>query len=44
VVLPVKKVSPERLSNWRSQLASDYGGDLEFIFVVEADSDPAVRC
>lgn len=43
VVLPVRNVSPERVANWRSQLASDYAGALDFVFVVEAETDPAVR-
>ena len=42
VVMPVKGVHPESLSNWRTQLRSAYRGDVEYIFVVESGDDPAV--
>ena len=36
VVMPVKGVHPESLSNWRTQLRSAYRGEVEYIFVVES--------
>ncbi len=42
-VLPVKGCSAAKLRNWRSQLRSDYGGRLDFVFVTECADDPAVR-
>ena len=42
VVMPVKGVHPESLSNWRTQLRSAYRGEVEYIFVVESGDDPAV--
>jgi hypothetical protein len=42
-VLPVKGCTAAKVANWRSQLSSDYGGPLDYIFVVESDADPAVR-
>ena len=42
VVLPEKRFDTETLVNWRTQLNSDYVGDLEYIFVVERETDGAV--
>ena len=41
VVLPVKGVRDDSYANWQSQVTSMYGGPLDFIFVVEAEDDPA---
>ena len=44
VVLPVTGArSADKLHNTRSQLDSDYGGWLHFVFAVESEDDPAVR-
>ncbi|KAG2488516.1 hypothetical protein HYH03_013019 [Edaphochlamys debaryana] len=42
VVMPVKGVRPHSEANWRSQLGVTYGGQLEFVFVVESPDDPAL--
>ena len=39
--LPVKGVRDDSYANWQSQVTSMYGGPLDFIFVVEAEDDPA---
>ena len=41
VVLPVKGVRDDSYANWQSQVTSMYGGPLTYIFVVEAEDDPA---
>ncbi|GAX79525.1 hypothetical protein CEUSTIGMA_g6966.t1 [Chlamydomonas eustigma] len=42
VVLPVKGCRPHSLSNWISQLSTNYpAGQLEFIFVVDTEQDEA---
>ena len=41
VVMPVKGVHAESMSNWRTQLVSDYRGRVDYVFVVERASDPA---
>ncbi|KAH9554883.1 hypothetical protein CY35_08G086700 [Sphagnum magellanicum] len=43
VVMPLKGVGEHNLSNWRSQVLSMYGGQLEFLFVVESMDDPAYQ-
>eukprot|EP00898_Chlorokybus_atmophyticus_P006719 jgi/Chlat1/7048/Chrsp56S00528 len=41
VVLPVKGVRRNCLSNWSTQLSSRYSGALQFIFVTESTQDEA---
>ena len=42
VILAVKGfVGEVGMNNWRSQLVTLYGGELEYIFSVESESDPA---
>ncbi|KAG6548219.1 hypothetical protein Mapa_010270 [Marchantia paleacea] len=41
VVMPLKGVGEFNLGNWRTQVTSLYGGDVEFLFVVESVEDPA---
>ncbi|KAJ1623082.1 hypothetical protein T492DRAFT_845794 [Pavlovales sp. CCMP2436] len=41
VVLPCKGVHAQSYTNWKSQVMSEYGGQLEFIFCVESTEDPA---
>jgi hypothetical protein len=36
VVLPVKGCRKHSLANWQSQLAMQYAGPLEFLFVVDS--------
>ena len=43
VVCPVKRFGDEFARNWRAQMTSAYDGDLEYVFVAERESDPAVR-
>ena len=43
VVCPVKRFGDETARNWRTQMTSEYGGDLEYVFVAERESDEAVR-
>ena len=43
VVCPVKRFGDDVALNWRTQMTSAYGGDLEYVFVAERASDPAVR-
>lgn len=42
VVMPVKGCRPHSVANWTSQIQTDYAGPLEFLFVVEHESDLAV--
>ena len=42
VVCPVKRFGDETARNWRTQMTSEYGGDLEYVFVAERESDEAV--
>lgn len=42
VVCPVKRFGGETARNWRAQMTSEYGGDLEYVFVAERVSDSAV--
>ncbi|GLC37638.1 hypothetical protein PLESTB_001665300 [Pleodorina starrii] len=42
VVMPVKGCRPHSRINWESHLGLQYGGPLEFLFVVESEDDPAV--
>ena len=41
VVMPVKGVHGQSYANWRAQITSMYGGQLEFFFAVESEDDPA---
>eukprot|EP00294_Goniomonas_avonlea_P003006 CAMPEP_0114548520 /NCGR_PEP_ID=MMETSP0114-20121206/5026_1 /TAXON_ID=31324 /ORGANISM="Goniomonas sp, Strain m" /LENGTH=510 /DNA_ID=CAMNT_0001733117 /DNA_START=26 /DNA_END=1558 /DNA_ORIENTATION=- len=41
VITPIKGVHVESMDNWRSVVETEYDGDIEFIFVVESDDDPA---
>jgi hypothetical protein len=41
VVLPVKGIHDNSIDNWQSQIETDYSGDIDFIFVVEDEHDPA---
>jgi len=41
VLLPVKGVHENTFNNWHSQIASTHGGDMEFIFAMESEQDPA---
>lgn len=41
VVLPVRGCRSHSLDNWRSMLALEYGGPLEYTFVLEDKADPA---
>ncbi|KAL1504627.1 hypothetical protein AB1Y20_008410 [Prymnesium parvum] len=41
VVMPVKGVHGQSYANWRAQITSLYGGQLEFFFCVESEDDPA---
>ena len=43
MVMPVKGVKEESLQNWATQLTTGYGGELEYLFCVESEDDPAVR-
>ncbi|KXZ49587.1 hypothetical protein GPECTOR_20g443 [Gonium pectorale] len=40
--MPVKGCRPHSAHNWESQLAVQYDGPLEFVFVVESADDPAL--
>jgi len=42
VVLPVKRYGNDTARNWRTQMTSAYSGNVEYIFVVERESDAAV--
>jgi len=42
VVCPVKRFGGETARNWRTQMTSEYGGDLEYVFVAEREADSAV--
>ncbi|GMH45669.1 hypothetical protein BSKO_13632 [Bryopsis sp. KO-2023] len=42
IVLPVKGVRQHSVENWKTQLALNYEGNLEFIFVVESWQDLAL--
>eukprot|EP00850_Spirogloea_muscicola_P018846 SM000177S03179 [mRNA] locus=s177:35680:39904:- [translate_table: standard] len=41
IIMPVKGVNEHSVDNWRSQIASVYGGELQFLFVVESEDDVA---
>eukprot|EP00850_Spirogloea_muscicola_P010612 SM000063S20002 [mRNA] locus=s63:263064:267377:+ [translate_table: standard] len=41
IIMPVKVVNEHSVDNWRSQIASVYGGELQFLFVVESEDDVA---
>lgn len=41
VVLAVKGAGEASMANWRSQLVTLYGGQLEYVFCVESKEDPA---
>ena len=41
VIMPVKGIREHSVSNWRSQLDSDYSGRLHFFFVTGSPEDPA---
>eukprot|EP00292_Cryptomonas_paramecium_P006761 CAMPEP_0113698228 /NCGR_PEP_ID=MMETSP0038_2-20120614/22589_1 /TAXON_ID=2898 /ORGANISM="Cryptomonas paramecium" /LENGTH=460 /DNA_ID=CAMNT_0000621359 /DNA_START=79 /DNA_END=1457 /DNA_ORIENTATION=- /assembly_acc=CAM_ASM_000170 len=41
VVLPVKGVHARTTENWKTQIASSVGAEMEFIFVMESVQDPA---
>ncbi|KAI3425799.1 hypothetical protein D9Q98_007774 [Chlorella vulgaris] len=41
VVLPVRGCRSHSMDNWRSVLHLNYGGSLEFVFVLEDKTDPA---
>ena len=42
MVCPVKRFGDETARNWRTQMTSEYGGDLEYVFVAERETDEAV--
>ena len=44
VVMCCKGVHSQSLSNFKRNLAMEYPGPAEFIFVIEAESDPAMAC
>ncbi|GAQ86905.1 Glucosylceramide Synthase (UDP-glucose-dependent) [Klebsormidium nitens] len=41
VILPVKGIGEHSVSNWETQLATLYGGEIEYLFIVEDGADPA---
>jgi len=41
VLLPVKGVHAHTLMHWRSQIKASHGGQIEFIFCMESEEDPA---
>uniref|UniRef100_A0A6U2GAG5 ceramide glucosyltransferase n=1 Tax=Hemiselmis andersenii TaxID=464988 RepID=A0A6U2GAG5_HEMAN len=43
VLLPVKGVHSRSQHNWRHQMESTHGGDVEFIFCIESHDDPAYQ-
>eukprot|EP00238_Polyblepharides_amylifera_P007089 CAMPEP_0196576844 /NCGR_PEP_ID=MMETSP1081-20130531/6013_1 /TAXON_ID=36882 /ORGANISM="Pyramimonas amylifera, Strain CCMP720" /LENGTH=499 /DNA_ID=CAMNT_0041895561 /DNA_START=244 /DNA_END=1740 /DNA_ORIENTATION=- len=43
LIIPVKGVHRQSLENWRSLLSTTYDGELELLFVVDSEGDPAVQ-
>ena len=41
MILPVKGCRSHSQENWASQLAMSYPGSLEYLFVLDSQSDPA---
>eukprot|EP00283_Hemiselmis_rufescens_P001576 CAMPEP_0173469666 /NCGR_PEP_ID=MMETSP1357-20121228/77480_1 /TAXON_ID=77926 /ORGANISM="Hemiselmis rufescens, Strain PCC563" /LENGTH=452 /DNA_ID=CAMNT_0014437913 /DNA_START=239 /DNA_END=1597 /DNA_ORIENTATION=- len=43
VLLPVKGVHSKSQHNWKHQMESTHGGEVEFIFCIESKDDPAYQ-